>query len=104
MKGDGSSRKDLEAGPRHKGEPPGRQKTEGEDRGRGGRDSDGVGPAECKEGTEKDQGMVQGCGQPCTAAHSSYARADHGGAGQPLQLRTIPGREHTCHSGTGGGQ
>ena len=38
---DGSSSKDLEAGPRHKGKPQGGQKTEGGDRGRGGGDTAG---------------------------------------------------------------
>ena len=38
--------------------------------------------------------MVQGCGQPGTASRLSYARADHGGAGRPLQLRIIPGGEN----------
>ena len=35
--------------------------------------------------------MVQGCGQPGTAARSSYAQADHVGAGRTLQLHVIPG-------------
>ena len=64
VKGDGSSREDLEAGPRHKGEPPGGQKTEGGGRGRGGGDATGGGPAKRKGRIEKAQGMVQGCGQP----------------------------------------
>ena len=72
-KGGGSSGEDSETGPRHKGEPLGGQKTESGDRGIGGGDAAGVGPAKRKGGMEKAQGMVQGCGQPCTAARSSYA-------------------------------
>ena len=81
-KRDGSSREDSEAGPLHKGKPPGGQKTEGGDPGRGGGDAAGGGPAERKGSMEKAQGMVQDCGQPCTAACSSYARVDHGGSGR----------------------
>ena len=40
------------------------------------------------------QRMVQGCGQPCAAARSSYAQTDHGGTGRPLQLRDIPRKEY----------
>ena len=47
-KGGRSSSEALEAGPRHKGEPQGGQKTEGGDRGRGGGDADGGGPAKPK--------------------------------------------------------
>ena len=42
--------------------------------------------------------VVQGCRQPYAAARSSYARADHGGAGRPLQLRAIHGSEHPGQS------
>ena len=72
-KGDGSASEDLEARPRHKGEPQGVQKTEGGDCGIGGGYTAGGGPAESKGGMEKAQGMVQGCGQPCAAARSIYA-------------------------------
>ena len=61
-----------------------RRRTEGGDRGTGGGDAAGGGTAECKGGMEKAQGIVHGCGQPGTAARSSYAQADHGGSGQPL--------------------
>ena len=67
-KGDGSSHEDSETGPRHKGKPPGGYKKEGGDRGTGGGDTAGGGPAKRKGGMEKAQGMVQGCGQPGTAA------------------------------------
>ena len=48
MKGDGSSREDSETGPRHEGEPPGGQKTEGGDRGTVGGYAAWGGSAECK--------------------------------------------------------
>ena len=101
--GDESEGEDLEAEPRNLGKPQGRQKKEGGDRGRGGGDATWGGPAEPKGGLETSKGVVQGCGQPCAAARLSYARADHGGAGRPIQLCTIPGREHPGNNKTGGG-
>ena len=44
--------------------------------------------------------VVQGCGQPCAAACLSYDRADHSGAGRPIQLRATPKIEHPGHSTT----
>ena len=35
--------------------------------------------------------MVQGCGQSCSVARLSYARADNGGEGRTVKLCTAPG-------------
>ena len=47
-------------------------------------------------GMSTDKGVVQGCGQPCSAALSSYPRADHGGEGGTVQIFTTPQEEHPC--------
>ena len=71
--GDESKGAGSEAEPRNRGKPQGRQKKEGGDRGRGGGDTTWGGPAEPEGCLETSKGVVQGCGQPCAAARSSYA-------------------------------
>ena len=36
------------------------------------------------------EGVVSSCVQQCPAAYSGHPQSDHGGAGEPLQLRTTP--------------
>ena len=101
--GDESADEDSEAEPINRGKPQGRQKKEGGYRRRGGGDATWGGHAEPKGGLETSKGVVQGCSQPCVAARLRYARADHGGAVRPIQLRIIPWREHPGNSKTSGG-
>ena len=62
-----------------------------------------------EKGEVKTEGEEEGgttLGEPRgvdASACSSSARADHGGAGRPIKLRAIPGREHTGHSTTSKG-
>ena len=41
-----------------------------------------------------DQGVVQGCGRPCSAARLGYPQSDHGGEGGFLQPRIASGDKH----------
>ena len=41
-----------------------------------------------------DEGVVQGCGLPRSAARSVYPRVDNGGACGPILPSTTPGGEH----------
>ena len=71
----------LGVGSCHKDELAEGQKTVGRGGGSGGGDTDGVGPPTSPVILAPDQGVVQGCGQPCSAALSGYPQADHGVAG-----------------------
>ena len=79
------------------------RKKEGRDSGRGGVDVTRGGPAKPEGGLKTTKMVVQGCGQPCAAARSRYARADHGRAGRPLLICTIPRIEHPGYSKTSEG-
>ena len=57
-KGDGSASEYLETVPRHTGKPKGRQETEGGGRGDGCGGTARGGPAKCKGGVAKDEGVV----------------------------------------------
>ena len=81
----------LEVGPRHKGELAGGQKMAHRGGRSGGGDTVGVGPPTSPGSLAPDQGVVQGCGQPCSTARWGYPQADHGGEGVAVHLRPAPG-------------
>ena len=57
----------LEFGPRHKGKPDEGQETAGTGGGRGGGGTVRFGPPSAPGSLAPDQGVVQGCGRPCSA-------------------------------------
>ena len=83
-----------EVGPHHKGEPEEGQETADREGGSIGGGTVGVGPPSALGSLAPYQGVVQGCGRPCSAARSGYPRADHGREGGTVPLLTDPGDEH----------
>ena len=83
-----------EVGTRHKGEPEEVQEAAVRGGGSGGGGTVGVGPPSAPGSLSSDQGVVQGCGRPCSAARSGHPRADHGREGVTVQVRTAPTDEH----------
>ena len=80
-KGDKIEGEDSETRPSYKGKPEGGQEMEGGGRRDGCEGANRRVPTKCEGVVAEDEGMVQSCGQQGSAARSSYARADHGGAG-----------------------
>ena len=80
-----------EVGLRHKGDLAGGKKTAGRGGGSGGGDTVVVGPPTSPGSLAPYQGVVQGCGQPCSAVRSSYLQADHFVEGGAVQLHPAPG-------------
>ena len=97
-------RSNPEDGPRRKGEPDKGQETSVRGGGSRGGDTVGFRTPSAPESLSPDQGVVQGCGRLCSAARSGYPRADHGGEGGTVQLRTAPRDKHPnlCVAITGG--
>ena len=85
---------------RHEGKLAGRQATTRRGGGSGGGNTDGVRPPTSPGSVAPDKGVVQGCGQPCSAACLGYSQADHGGAGGAIQLRPALGDKHPHFCGT----
>ena len=79
-------------------EPGDRKETAGGRSGGGGGSFGEGGPDPHTGGVVPPSGVIQGGSGPRSAASSSYAQADNGGAGHAIQPGPTPGRQHPCRN------